>query len=515
MYEEKRKFNWIDFFIKGIIVVIILLFIVWLLSLSNKGVNDSLNVLTDNIFNENIQRMKEVGKDYFTIERLPQKVGEVETLSLKEMYDKKLILEVKDKYGKACSADKSYVSIEKLENEYNMKVYLECSDKSDYINVIMGCYDYCDGDICEQKKPSSSEGIEYEYKKTTGGKWTDYGAWSEWSNVSVTKTDYREVETKVVKENYTYDKTIYENDYVSFETSCPKGYSKTTDGTRCYKKTLTPEYKNPNKCADTYNEYSLVSQNGFTCNYSKSVNYTVAPNACANTYNEYSLVNQNGFTCNYSKSSPYTATPSCPSSYNGYSYYGRDGLTCKYSKKVIASIDYVYNCDSSCGMKPVYTYKYEYTTGMASCPSGTNPSNGTCIGYSLSYETTSVGCPSGYLPSGNSCVRTGMEYTNTVAGCPSGYDKTSDGTKCYKNVPNTKYENIITSCPSGYDKTDDGSRCYKEVPSVVKVTGTRDVVYYRYRIREYIGGTVDYKWSKSKEDKKLLDAGYTLTGRTR
>ena len=39
--------------------------------------------------------------------------------------------------------------------------------------------------------------------------------------------------------------------------------------------------------------------------------------------------------------------------------------------------------------------------------------------------------------------------------------------------------------------------------SVVKVEGTKDVTYYRYRIREYVGGTVDYKWSTSKNDKNF------------
>ena len=55
----------------------------------------------------------------------------------------------------------------------------------------------------------------------------------------------------------------------------------------------------------------------------------------------------------------------------------------------------------------------------------------------------------------------------------------------------------------------------KEIDKVVSMTEKREVTYYRYRIREYVGGNVDYKWSTSKNDKKLLDAGYKLTGRTR
>ena len=51
--------------------------------------------------------------------------------------------------------------------------------------------------------------------------------------------------------------------------------------------------------------------------------------------------------------------------------------------------------------------------------------------------------------------------------------------------------------------------------SSVTVEDTRKVTYYRYRLREYNGGTVDYKWSPSNNDKNLLDAGYKLTGKTR
>ena len=84
--EENRRFSWSDLFIKVILVVIFVLFTVWLLSLSNKGLSNSLDVLTDNIFAQNIEKMKEVGKEYFTIERLPEKIGEIESVLSKYLY---------------------------------------------------------------------------------------------------------------------------------------------------------------------------------------------------------------------------------------------------------------------------------------------------------------------------------------------------------------------------------------------------------------------------------------------
>ena len=67
--EENKRFSWSDLFIKVILVIIFVLFIVWLLSLSNKKMTNSLDVLTDQIFVENMEKMKEVGKEYFTIEK--------------------------------------------------------------------------------------------------------------------------------------------------------------------------------------------------------------------------------------------------------------------------------------------------------------------------------------------------------------------------------------------------------------------------------------------------------------
>ena len=52
--EENRSLSWTDLFIKVILIVIFVLFTVWLLSLSNKGVTNSLDVLTNNVFAENI-----------------------------------------------------------------------------------------------------------------------------------------------------------------------------------------------------------------------------------------------------------------------------------------------------------------------------------------------------------------------------------------------------------------------------------------------------------------------------
>ena len=588
--EENRRFSWSDLFIKIILVIIFILFTVWLLSLSNRKMTNSLEVLTDEIFVNNMQRMKEVGKDYFTTERLPQKVGEVEILTLKKMYQENYILELKDKNGSSCSAENSYVSIEKFDNEYQMKVFLECGERSEYIIVIMGCYDYCDSDICEKEEVVEEEyikgetpTIEYEYKKTTNGSWTEYGPWSEWSKVSVTNTDYRQIETKIVKEEYTYDKVITETDFIEISVSCPDGYKLTSDGTKCYKEntvTLTEDAVCP-----SVSGYTLVGRDGFTCNYSKTTSSSAEP-SCPSV-SGYTLVGRDGFTCNYSKTSTSSADPVCPSK-SGWSV-SRSGFTCNYSRTV--SVPYTETvtvsktCYSQKTYKPCascapvvqsvpydcsttetvtkYKNKTETDTATASCPSGYDKSGSSCVksttdtitktascpsGYDKSGSscvksttdttTKTASCPSGYNKSGNSCVKSTTDTTTKTASCPSGYNKSGNnciksttdtttktascpsgynksGNNCIKQQVNKVYDYIIMSCPSDYKMTSDYTKCYKEIDEVVQKTEVREVVYYRYRIREYVGGSVDYKWSTSKNDTKLLNAGYKLTGRTR
>ena len=280
---------------------------------------------------------------------------------------------------------------------------------------------------------------------------------------------------------------------------------------------------------------------------------------------------RDGFTCSYSKnvaSSDYTLSYSHTST---GSYVPAD--TDKYDYVQVSS-DYVYDCNNSCAYRWVYTYKVyekvygtttETTTASASCPTGYSNVNGTCsksttstatesascpTGYSnvdgtcskniSSNMTSNAVCPDGYSKDGNVCLKnfrsvkkdsavcpdgyesikgTCSKSTTTTktesASCPTGFGKTSDGSRCSKTDSDYVYINLVKSCPTGYSKTSDGIKCYKKTFKTETVSQIRDVTYYRYRIREYLNGTVDYKWSTSNNDKQLLNNGYVLTGRTR
>lgn len=192
MYDERRdKVSIKDLLIQIILIILFVLLLVWLFpskgyinKIFNRDVKtgqtekieasaddiDRLAVIYNQIFANNIYAMKEAAIGYYTEERLPQTVGDMDKLTLEDMYNKHLVLKLTDKDGNYCDPNKSYVSITKYENEYQMKVNLSCTDEEDYIIVYLGCYDYCDASgVCEKKvsvKPTSNSNHNYSNDNT-------------------------------------------------------------------------------------------------------------------------------------------------------------------------------------------------------------------------------------------------------------------------------------------------------------------------------------------------------------
>ena len=471
--EDERRINVVKVLLKLIVVVLVILFSAWIVTKicsNNNPINS--DKLVDQVFQDNLNRMKEVGISYFTLERMPKNVGDKEKITLQDMYDKNLILEVRDEENNLCSDTDSYIEVEKYNDEYQMKVNLSCSNRKDYIIVVMGCYNYCKNEICEKQEQDvitdsdndsqQNTVIEYEYYKATNGKWTDWSAWSAWQKTYLEPTEYRKVETKVVQEDYTYESTIEEDEYADVIISCPSGYSLNSEGTKCKK--ISNETTNP--VCPTISGYTLYNQDGFTCKYKSN---TTVSQVCP-SLNGYTIISDqsSGWTCVYKK-------------------YLRQGQGLSVPQNTSTRI-----------------YEFVTTALIHDCD--------TCSYYSgviyniFARKTQSAVCPSGYTKIGNSCVKT---KTN-AATCPSGYEKINN--TCKK----VYYKSIIKSCPTGFTLTNEtNQRCYKKVTSVITMHDVRDVTYYRYATREYINGTIDYKWSTSNNDKSLLNNGYKLTGRTR
>ena len=492
--EDERRINIVKVLLKLIVVVLVILFSAWIVTKicsNNNPINS--DKLVDQVFQDNLNRMKEVGISYFTLERMPKNVGDKEKITLQDMYDKKLILEVRDEENNLCSDTDSYIEVEKYNDEYQMKINLSCSNRKDYIIVVMGCYNYCKNEICEKQEQDvitdsdndsqQNTVIEYEYYKATNGKWTDWSAWSAWQKTYLEPTEYRKVETKAVQEDYTYESTIEEDEYADVIISCPSGYSLNSEGTKCKK--ISNETTNP--VCPTISGYTLYNQDGFTCKYKSN---TTVSQVCP-SLNGYTIISNqsSGWTCVYKKYLRQGQGLSVP-----------QNTSTRIYEFVTTAL--IHDCDTCSYYSGVIYNIFARKTQSAVCPSGYTKIGNSCV----KTKTNTATCPSGYTKIGNSCVKT---KTN-AATCPSGYEKINN--TCKK----VYYKSIIKSCPTGFTLTNEtNQRCYKKVTSVITMHDVRDVTYYRYATREYINGTIDYKWSTSNNDKSLLNNGYKLTGRTR
>lgn len=299
MYEERRdnnKFLFRDIILQFIFIILFIFILVWLFP-SKTDINElsgKFDVLTNRIFNENIQTMKEAAIGYYTTPRLPQKVGDKVKMTLQQMEDKYLVIPFTDANGNECDKEKSYVEMIKYEDEYQMKVNLKCTDNDAYIMVYLGCYDYCDSDVCEREssKPVNNTGFQapvsskpeekpapvptpnpepkpsvtysYEYIKVINGSYTDWSSWSNWStDCSKTSNDLTEVREKTEKTTVTektligyknttyvdYDQPIYEEKQV--QTGTEEVQSCVAYGTKEVK-TGEVKYKWVSAGTDTY-----------------------------------------------------------------------------------------------------------------------------------------------------------------------------------------------------------------------------------------------------------------------
>jgi len=223
--EEKNEFPIKDLLLKILFLAIFVFLLMWLFPFGRNKVE--LKPLTDRIFVENINNMKEAAKAYYTNERLPKKLNEKVSMSLQDMYNKKLLIPFVDNRGKACDARSSYVEVTRMENEFTLKVYLSCEKEADYIIEVIGCNDKCK--IIEEKVVNNIPKIpkkpttvtEYEYKKTISNSlWSDYSVWSdEYKNETDSlkrkeKTvfmGYKWVDSTTPVYSYRHERNVYSN----------------------------------------------------------------------------------------------------------------------------------------------------------------------------------------------------------------------------------------------------------------------------------------------------------------
>lgn len=528
MYNERNdNFSIKDIAIQILFAVLFLFILVWLFP--TKGyLNNKLNVnvtvtpsdqVLDVLFNSNVQTMQNAATNYFTTSRLPKNVGDSVRLTLGEMINQKLILPFVDSEGNSCDLNTSYVEITKMDEEYTLKVNLSCTTKTDYIIVHMGCYSYCDQDICikEDTAPSKpdqttkppkptdpkptdpkptdpdpepiTKKYQYQYILRTDGYWSNWSNWSAWSTTKAIKNDTTDVETRLASKyiNGSYD---YASKITTYDYKCPSGYS--SSGSNCIKAnssisaTRTEEYG----CMSGYTE--VGSGSNMTCKKDYG-NAKIVDYSCPSGYTE--VGSGSNTTCRKFIAMA-NADISC--SQSGYQAVEENGKwICK--KETAAKVDYYCAKGDVVGTKCVETVKAtpKTTAGYWTTPvketfnkkmsststvkytNGTSKTVSSCAGctatkvycYDVSYYkagTTTYVCPDGYSEDGSgsskTCKKTIGNATKKYT-CSNGIAPNSSN-KCVS----TASANVEYWCQEG---TLSGQKCY----AIKKATPVYDCTY--------------------------------------
>lgn len=449
--ETKSNFTVKDLLIRLILIVVFIFLLIWLFPMPD------LKPLNNQIFSDNLSKMKDVAKTYYTIERLPSNINESKKMTLKEMIDNKLILSLMDSNGNYCSEDDSYIQITKLENEYIIKVYLSCSDKQDYIIEHFGCYDICS----EKCKTSIITTTKEEITTKNNGKIYEY---------------------QFVKKSCTekFDKYVCQDGYYLVGNNCIKNGSKTDvkPADKSYSNTTSIDIKDAKKI--TENEQKLVKANcteKFVSDTSidatattKEVDQVVTKvqTVTANKKISYDIKGAIGtiktIKADYVKVQNYDIISATKYKQDKWQYVST--LTSKKgdlafvndNEKLVLVDSWVEDTCVGCGGQvvvykywrfknnPTYTYSCDEFDGYEKY--GTDKCR--------KATTISLKCPTDdYTDTGSGCVKKETTYSCSKYG--------NDYTLDESNNTCVKVKSETYSCPEGTEKTDDPKYCTKKI----------------------------------------------------
>lgn len=565
MYEDngdyKMRINWKDIIIKIALVILFILLLIWLFPKADLG------AINDSVYINNVNSMKEAAKAYYTKDRLPQSVGESTSMTLKQMFDNKMLIRFTDKDNNYCDETSSKVEVTKTASDkYVLRVQLHCGEQKDYILETIGCNDVCEGSNCvgtvipddsnngdnnnndttpsnpDDSTDSKFEGIVkvtyYQHRKASYTTKTDYFCYDDGYILDGTKckrlTDIV-IDATPVKGNSSY--------------TCPDGY--TLNGSYCIKYTNAIEvvgntsYECPNgytlsgkSCIQTYDATYVAGATTYTCPNGGTLNGTQCVITVTGTPQiNYTCPNgytQNGNSCytyvpaQQSTSTSTTTSDKCPA---GYSPNGancikvtqvpvNNGVPKKtYGKWTLKKSTYSSVANQA---KTTETEKLVLNGAVSGALCG-DPCGNKGVWYEYSYYTRTVNttytCPAGYTGGGKTatCYTTVTDtkpyltQTNTITNytCPNG---TLEENKCRITIAGTPTTTYI--CPSGYSGGGNSSVCtysYDRVEN--KGTGTYSCPNGGTLNGNKCTITIDAT-VKSDDVTYTCPSGYTLNGKT-
>ena len=474
MYEERReKFSFKSFFLTLLLVLLFIFLMLWLFPTKNyvdKKLQSTydlerLEVLYDEIFANNVARMKDAAIGYYTNERMPKIVGQSKKLTLQQMYNLHLVLKMKDKDGKPCNTTKSYVEMTKYTEEYRLKVNLSCGNQEDYIIVYLGCYNYCEDGICEKRVSTPS--------KTTA---------KEEITTNTTSTP-----TKNPNHPNKPNDPTKPND-----PDKPKDPDEPNDPDKPKDPDEPNEPQNPIVKKYLY-EYKLVVEDSKTCgnwsNWQKDViKATDLVKVQTNKVEE--SVGYKTITI------PYTKTEIV-----------KKQVTEKYVSKYVTQLVLTGTKEVQTGTTTKITYK-EVQAGTPTVATG-KIGTGTKVPKNTSttiYKVISTDTP-------DSCSYCGNEtyYTWEIYEIKPVYkvEEVVETVPVYKTVNVYETKEVPVYALRTVEKEEEVTKTYYETK---KVPEYGKVKYYRSQTCKINKGYTDIKWSESKMDSGLIGKGYKLTG---
>ena len=432
--EERRGFTIKSLLVRLILIIIFIFLLIWLFPMPN------LKPLNNQIFADNVDRMKDVAKSYYTTERLPENIGDYKKMTLKEMLDLNLILPLMDSKGKYCSKEDSYVKIEKMENEYLITVYLSCSDKKAMIKEHFGCYDIC-SDTCKALEKAVAQ------NETT----TTYKVYSKARNTTKRTTTGVTTTWVTTKKGKLYEYQFVKNDCkdVFDKYVCPAGYSLIGDVCMLDDTDILVEDSTENKSiisnVDTQDAKAVASQS--TDVETKTPTYTIKELPTQTLDAGY---HSETYTTEYKEITDYV-TASSDTHYDiKPAISHKEKVSYKVEQvydEVAANVSYPNKTSNSKWVKYKYKVSLDGTLAFygdkeylelvdswqeAACPTCQDSTKMVTyykyVGYKLvdetDYGTPVYSCNSGYTLHGTVC----RSESRTVKSCPSGY--TDTGSDC-------------------------------------------------------------------------------------
>lgn len=149
--KKKKNIKLPNLLLKCIIGVLILIVIILIIKFLDSK-NWFSKTFSDEAYNQNITLMKDAGLQYFKTNDLPNEVGKNTYVSLKELIEKKLLIDFTEN-NRLCSLDNSYVEVSMTDDgNYLLKTYLKCGKKEDYIlSTIEKVKNSCESDITSKE----------------------------------------------------------------------------------------------------------------------------------------------------------------------------------------------------------------------------------------------------------------------------------------------------------------------------------------------------------------------------